>query len=579
MGHGSLLLKMLRELHVKNYALMEDLTIEFEMGLNLLTGETGVGKSTLIGALGFLLGEKGDVDLIRTGEEKVSVEGVFEIPKEMEKSFKEVPSLDSGETLILKRILSRTGKSQSYLNESPIPLSLTKKIGDHLLDIHGQHEHQSLLRVECHLQHLDHYARLVEEREEVRKLYFARESLSEEIREGEKRKRALKEKEELLRYQWDELEKSGIEEKEDLELEREKGLLENSETLQRYSEEISERLTAGEGSIGEQLGRIRKLLEEMADLDPHLKEHLENARTLSYQVEDLWRSLGDYGKKTEFDPVRLEQVNDRLDLLTRLKKKYGSALPESGEGGLGSILEFKKRLETDLKNLDRSEDESKLFQERLREVERNLVEKTLDLSLARGKGSKELESRMEKELKTLGMEGSSFSVQFQRSENPEGLIERDGKRYEVKQDGMDVIEFLLSTNSGEDLKPLRKVASGGEISRIMLALKSLLVDEIPTLIFDEVDVGIGGKMAEVIGEKLKILSRKKQVICITHLPQIASRGEVHYQVIKKKREGRTITQIIPLRGEERKREIARMMGGPDRIALEHAEEMLKTGRK
>ena len=209
----------------------------------------------------------------------------------------------------------------------------------------------------------------------------------------------------------------------------------------------------------------------------------------------------------------------------------------------------------------------------------DLMEKILDLSLKRGRGAKELESRMEKELKTLGMEGSSFSVQFQRSESPEGPIERDGKRYEVKQDGMDVIEFLLSTNSGEDLKPLRKIASGGEISRIMLALKGLLVDEIPTLIFDEVDVGIGGKMAEVIGEKLKILSRRKQVICITHLPQIASRGEVHYQVIKKKRNGRTITQIIPLRGEERKREIARMMGGPDRIALEHAEEMLKTGRK
>ena len=563
---------MLRELHVKDYALIEDLTIEFEKGLNLLTGETGAGKSILIGALGFLLGEKGDTDLIRTGADKVTVEGVFEMTRGLESSFKEIPSLelDSERTLFLKRVFHRNGRSQSYLNESPIPLSLSRKIGEHLLDIHGQHEHQTLLNVESHLLYLDSYSHLLEEREEVRSLFHQREKIREEIREKERRWRELKEREELLRFQLDEILKSGIEEKEDLLLEREKGILENSETLKSSTEEIRERLMDGEGAIGEHLGRIQNLLEKIVDLDPSLKETLETTKTITYQVEDLWRTLVDYGKKVEFDPDRLERVNDRLDLLNHLKKKYGFS-----SGGLEGVIETKKKMERELNTLEQGEDETKSLHERLKEIEKDLVRKSLDLSGKREKGAKDLESKMELEMRKLGMEGSSFSIWFQRLDNPEDLMEWDGKRFGVKEDGMDRIEFLLSTNLGEGLKPLRKIASGGEISRIMLALKGLLVDNIPTLIFDEVDVGIGGKMAEVIGDKLVTLAMKKQILCITHLPQIAVQGDLHYQVIKKKKGGRTTTEIVPLRGEERRREIARMLGGPKPIALQHAEEMLR----
>ncbi len=566
---------MLRELHVQNYALMVDLSIEFGDGLNLLTGETGVGKSILIGALGFLLGEKGDVDLIRTGAERVTVEGSFEISKDLESTLGRLAPLeadveegtpDSGITLILKRNLSQNGRSQCYLNGSATPLSLLRKIGDHLLDIHGQHEHQSLLKVENHLRYLDSFARLGEERDRVGKLYRDYETLLKEISEKETKRKELTEREELWRFQWEEIDRAGVEEGEDLKLERQRVILENAQELLKSSQEISERLSTGEGCVGEHLGIIQKLFEGMADLDPRLKESLENANTLSYQVDDLWRSLLDYEKRIEFDPNRLDQANERLDLLNTLKKKYG--------GSLKAALEYKERVDTELQNFERNVDETKSLHERLKKVKEELSVKIFSLSQKREKGAENLENQIKKELKDLGMEGSRFQVGIKQKEDPRGLVEMDGKRFQAEEDGMDRIEFLLSTNPGEELKPLRKIASGGEISRIMLALKGLLKDQIPTLIFDEVDAGIGGRMAEVIGSRLQNLSKKKQIICITHLPQIAAQGGTHYRVIKKIEKGRTLTQIIPLKGEERKREIARMLGGPNQIALQHAGEML-----
>jgi DNA repair protein RecN (Recombination protein N) len=567
---------MLRELHVKNYALLENLTIEFGDGLNLLTGETGVGKSILIGALGFLLGEKGDVDMIRTNVDRVTVEGIFEISKDLHSYVRKIANIEiepDEKSLILRRNFNRNGRGQCYLNDSPVSISLTREIGDLLLDIHGQHDHQSLLKAENHLYYLDSYARTEKEREDVRDLFRKLERLTKEITEKEKRRREIKEKEELWRFQLEEIERARIDEKEDENLERERNILENAELLLTSTREISERLSSGEGCIGEHLGKIKKLLEEIVNVDSRISESFKTAETLSYQVDDLWRTLLDYQNNIEFDPVRLNQVNERLDLINTMKKKYGSSLKD--------ILSNKRRIELDLQNIDRSEEETKSLEERSMVIEKEFASKTMALSSKREKEAKVLESRILKELASLGMENSQFQVEMQRVEDPEGMIVKNGKRFLALEEGMDRVEFLLSTNPGEDPKPLRKIASGGEISRIMLALKGFLKDRIPTLIFDEVDVGIGGKMAEVIGHKLGILAKKKQIICITHLPQIAVQGELHYQVIKKTKNSRTITLIDKLEGEKRKHEIARMLGGiqVSPITLQHAEDMLKKAGK
>jgi DNA repair protein RecN (Recombination protein N) len=476
-------------------------------------------------------------------------------------------------SLILRRNFNRNGRGQCYLNDSPVSISLTRKIGDLLLDIHGQHDHQSLLKAENHLYYLDSYARSEKEREEVRSLYRELESLAKEISEKENRRKEIQEREELWRFQLEEIERAGLDEKEDDNLEKEHNILENAELLLRSTREVSERLSSGEGCVGEHIGKIKKLLEEIVNVDSRISESLKTTETISYQVDDLWRTLLDYQNNIEFDPARLNQVNERLDLINTLKKKYGPSLKD--------IFNYKQRIELDLQNLDRSEEETKSLEERSKTIEKEFVSKTLTLSVKREKEAKVLESQILKELEYLGMENSCFQVEIHQAEDPEGMIEKNGKRFQALEAGMDRVEFLLSTNPGEDPKPLRKIASGGEISRIMLALKGFLKDRIPTLIFDEVDVGIGGKMAEVIGHKLEKLSRKKQIICITHLPQIAVQGELHYQVIKKTKNSRTITLIDKLEGEKRKHEIARMLGGSKAspITLQHAEEMLKKAGK
>lgn len=387
----------------------------------------------------------------------------------------------------------------------------------------------------------------------------------------ESRTREIHEKEELLRFQWEEIERSQLVEGEEEELLRDRLVLENSETLLSALREITERLSGGENSVGEHLGMILKHSEPLKGIDPRLEESFETMKTLTYQVDDLWRTLIEYEKRIEFDPVRLETIEERLDLLHSLKKKYG--------GTMGEILLTQKRIGGELKHLEKSGEETASLRERLKSLERELTTEILTLSEKRVKGAKDLETQIIRELRDLGMEGSRFHIELQKIEDPEGLVELNGKRYHVREEGIDLVEFLLSTNPGEELKPLRKIASGGEISRIMLALKGILKDPIPTLIFDEVDVGIGGKMADVIGRRLKDLSKTKQVICITHLPQIAVQGKIHFQVLKKRRDGRTITEIVPLEGEERKREIARMLGGTRGIAIQHAEEMLKDARK
>ena len=588
----------LLSLRIRNYALIEDLTIEFGPGLNVLTGETGAGKSIIIGALTFLLGDKPDADMIRSGADSAQVEGSFDIGPaladdcaalgiEQEKGDGRV------QLMLRRRIESRpatsprspasasappppgphsttgplgrltTSSSRAFANDSNLTTAALARLGDRLVDLHGQHQHQLLLKAEVHLEILDEYAGLAPDRARVGTFFLehagavaALAALDKELAEHAARQG-------LTEFQHKELVAAAVRRGEAAELHRERELAATVERRFALTRSLEELLTEQEGSLSGLLAAAAKTLAELAALDPGIARHQAALAETAAVTDDLWRELVHYRESIEFSPERMEQLNARLFLIEKLERKYGREADE--------LSELEAELCRELEDSETGETRRAELAERVTALGRQLDAAAGELSRKRKKARKELESQLEGELAELGLGRARLTISIAPSVPA------------VTPDGCDAVEFLFSANAGEELRPLRKVASGGELSRIMLGLKGALAkaDPVPTMVFDEIDVGIGGKVAEAVGRRLARLSRSHQVICITHLPQIAKYADRHYLVAKTSRAGRTRTAIRPLADDERVNELARMTAGETitQAGLAHAREMLATATR
>jgi DNA repair protein RecN (Recombination protein N) len=564
---------MLTHLRVQNYALLDEVSIDFEPGLNILTGETGSGKSILIGALGLILGGRAMTDAIRTGAASATVEGLFiwppeeplaALPPEMGVDYED-------RSLVVRRDIARDGRSRCTVNGHPVTVTALKRLGEALVDLHGQHEHQSLLDVRTHLVYLDGLGDIRALQERVAAAYRRFTEAAEALRRLEEEILAAQERRELYRYQLADLKAAQVTIGEDEALERELMVLQHAEQLVQTASAAYEALSQQEGAVIDLLVQVIRSLEDMERIDGSLSEAVAGARSGRYQLEEVAVFLRHYRDRVEFDPGRLAEVQERLELLRQLKRKYG--------GTLEAVCAYRDRIAEEITALDTADDRRASLRQELETARQRLTEEAGKLSKMRRQTASWLETRVVEELAELGMGKTRFKVHIDWQEDPDGPLVIDGVHYFVDASGMDRVEFLISPNPGEALKPLVHIASGGEISRVMLALKVILAasDRIPTLVFDEIDIGIGGRVAESVGQKLKLLSRSHQVLCITHLHQVACWGDTHFTVIKQSLRGRTVTQVTHLDEAGRVQEIARMLAGEtiDDLAVTHAREILR----
>ena len=560
------------QLHVINYALIDDMEVAFGKGLNIITGETGAGKSILVGALGLMLGMRASPDVIRTGEKKMHGRSIFEL-------YFQHPALkllndmgietEDGE-LILRRDVLLEGRSRCYANGLSIPVRVLRELGRTLVDLHGQHDHQSLLNIDQHLDFLDGFGGLQTARAQVEKSYHQVVRLQNRLFEKTAVAQRQRERRELLDFQIKEIHAVKPEPGEDERLQREQSMLLHAERLLEIAYQIEQVLYEGEQSVADQLGEGAHLLDEAAQMDSSLEPIAEELNGLRYGAEELARAFGDYANRVEHNPQRLSEVTERLETLNALKKKYG--------GDLESVLSYEKKAQKELELTDELEASLKKIQIKIDDAMQTFALDCEKLSRGRQKAAGKLSKAICRTLRELGMPDVQFDVQLDRCPDPEGLIECDGQRFEAGPRGIERGEFFISTNPGEAIRPLVKVVSGGEISRIMLAMKTVLAhtDSVQVLIFDEIDIGISGRIAEVVGKKLRDLSETYQTISITHLPQIAKMADRHFSVRKEVVEQRAVTRVIPLDEEARAGELALMMGGEEisELTMQHAREML-----
>lgn len=564
---------MLKELNIKNFAIIDQLRVDFTPGLNVFTGETGAGKSIVVDALNLALGERASADLIRTGCSEAVVEAAFELNHAGMKGIvtlleEQGIEAHSGEDLIVRRVLSSSGKNKIYINGSLANLATLSALGTSLADIHGQHEHQSLLALDRQMDMLDAFGGLESHREDFANAFHRLQGVRKELAALETGERDRAQREDMLRFQKNEIESAMLRPGEDTELASEQNVLANSEKLAGLTAMVDETLYAADDSVLSNLKKALDGLKEIAEIDTRLAGAAQLCESGRAQLEEAARDISSYREGIEFDPKRLEQIGDRIDSIQKLKKKYGSTMEE--------ILEFGAKAASDLERVERSTEEIERLKSEIQAVKFGLTDKAAELTRKRGVAAKELEKKVEMELGHLGMKKTTFSVKIEQEAGGDTL---DGHKLGPR--GADRVEFLISPNPGEEPKPLAKIASGGELSRIMLALKTILVegDDIPTLVFDEVDAGIGGAVAAEVGKKLRRIAAKHQVFCITHLAQIASVATSHYGVSKAVKHDRTSTEVHLLQARERVDEIARMLGGKTitDATIRHAEEMIERG--
>ncbi len=566
---------MLKKLTVKDYALIDSLEVEFSPGLNILTGETGAGKSILIGALGLVLGERADTDSVRSGAKTAMVEAEFYIKGlDAVKKIFGVLDLDWSDELLIRREMSSSGKSRAFVNDSPVPLASLKRIGDAVLDMHGQHEHQSLLYEDRHLDYLDGFAKTWPERTAVGELFQQYQKIKAELESLRNKEQLTREKLDLYNFQIKEIESALLAEGEEEDLESQRTILENSEKLFSLSSQSYQLLYQQDGSITEQFSALERSVEEIAGIDSRMEPALRSISSVNDQIEEVARDLRKYRDGISFDPQRLEEIRNRLDLIRTLKKKYSGR-----ENSIPAVLDHYKKIKAEVDSVEHGEENIKKLENDLEAKRQELEKSCLGLSQKRQAAAKKMAKDVVTQLKDLGMEKAAFKVDVSQDENEAGIVYSNKKKYRTESSGIDIVRFLISPNPGEDLKPLAKIASGGEISRVMLAVKTILseADAVPVLVFDEIDAGIGGRIAEAVGVKLKEISSARQVLCITHLPQIASLAKSHYQVSKDEKNGRTTTSVNALSEKEKIEEIARMLGGSKitETTLKHAREMIE----
>jgi len=556
---------MLEDLTVKDFALIDSVSLEFSRGFSILTGETGAGKSILIGSLTFLLGGKASMDLIRTGADEARVSGTIFLEPNA-RSAREWLS-DHGiqpenDRVLLRRALRTNGKSASWIEDTPITRAELVEFTSLLVDIHGQHEHQSLLRIEEHRRFLDAFAGIEDEVRAFTAYYSelaAKRKLRDEMSTSEKERA---EKAELLRFAIDEITAAKLSPSEEDDLSAEEQRLSQHEKLFAVLEQLTESLSASDGSVPK-LNRSRSWLETISSIDPSLSPLLSRLESAYYELDDIADSLRQYHAGLAFDPSRLEFIQERLSVIYKLKKKYGATVPD--------VITYVESAETQLVQLESWESNRKQVEQEIADLERTVYRAGTLLSEKRRQASESLEKQVEEILGSLGMVSTRFRVQITLREGTD-TMQKSGPY------GFDTIEFMISPNAGEPLRPLVKIASGGELSRVMLALKTVLsaADEAGTLIFDEIDTGIGGEVALSVGAHLKALSAEKQIICITHLASIAVRADNQIKIEKTVQSGKTVTRAFPVSGTGRVEEIARMLAGDGMSAasVQHAEELL-----
>ena len=566
---------MLVELRIKNFAIINALNLDFDPGLVILTGETGAGKSIIMGALDMLLGQRVDMSTLRKGSEFASVEAVFRIPENVRdpviKLLKQEELLDGSEFLTLTRELRKDKRNIARVNGHRTNAAVLVELGQYLVDIHGQSEHLSLMRVNQHLELLDRFSGTTGQLEEYQKVYRQLKETQNTLARLLQSDLEADQKKELLSFQVEEIGLAAPLEGEEDPLIELRNRLVNAEKLADLGQNILILLDdapSHQPTVMDLVGQIVSSMEVLSKTDPALENQNQRTAELSDGLFELGKDLRSYLDTLEFDANELENTQDRLALLHELKRKYGETIPD--------ILNY---MEDARQQLEEITGRSTRIGE-LEEIEGSqLLELGIlgqKLTQGRKAGAQRLASELEKQLDDLKMAGSRFEVSFVETESDTGVPVEDGKRLEFNPDGLEKVEFLIETNPGEGLKALAKTASGGETARLMLAIKNVLAkaDHISTLVFDEIDQGIGGRIGAVVGEKLYRLTPEHQVICITHLPQLAGFGQQHFQVLKGMADGRTSIRVQEINGEERVKELATMLGGPSEKNLESARELM-----
>jgi DNA repair protein RecN (Recombination protein N) len=568
---------VLRELRVRNLAVIESLTVPFGPGLNVLTGETGAGKSILIDALTLLLGERAQpAETIRAGAESATIEAVFDAPRKSPVATllqEHGITLEDGQ-LVVRRELVRGGRGRVFLNDANTTLALLERLGETLVEVHGQHEHQALLRPARHLDLLDAFAGLGILRDRLRQRHDEWRSASAELDALRVSARDQVARTTQYRETMAEIDAGRLRPSEEEELREERRRLVNAERLAEGATGAYRELYEDPASAVERAGRAAGLLRDLARIDPEIQPTIQALDTALVHLDETARALRSYRDGVVFDPPRLDAIERRMDEIGRLKRKYGESVD--------AVLTLRARLETDLEGLARAgEDEGRLV-ERVERLRTELVTRATDLAERRDQAVGRLETSVLAELAALDLEGAVFRVRLARERAGQGELGVGPEAWRLGPKGVDQAEFLFSGNTGEDARPLARIASGGELSRTMLALKVVLAatDAVPVLIFDEVDVGIGGKTADTVGKKLRQVSRTRQVLCVTHLPQIAAYADQHFRVEKREDDGRTATTVAALIKNDRVREVARMLGGESvtDTSLQHALELITQAR-
>ncbi len=553
---------MLTDLIIKNFAIIENLHVTFGSGFNVLTGETGAGKSIIIDAVNLLLGGRARGEIIRTGEAEASVEAVFDLNKDHLLGEKLITAgLDSDGELLVRRIVARSGKNRVFINGSPVPLTQLRELTSGLVNIYGQHEHQNLQRTETHLKLLDSFAETGDLLADYRAEFSTYQQLLKELSQLSLAERERQQRLDMLAFQQQEIYSANLISGEDEELERERSILQHAEKLTAVTTGGYETLYAGENAVCEKVSTVATQLESLQAIDPQLGSLAKSLQGYFYGLEDVATELRGYADNLDFEPQRQQQVEDRLALLANLKGKYAPTIAE--------LIDYLERITAEHNDLNHIEGRREELQGQIKRQYELLLDSGKRLSKQREKGAIKLAEVVKQELAELAMGNADFAIQF-------------APLVEPSVDGLESGEFFLSANPGEEPQPLAKIASGGELSRIMLALKRSVptVDGVETLIFDEVDAGIGGGAATAVGEKISRLGATLQVLCVTHLPQVAAFADRHYLVVKETDSGRTVTKLNLLNSENRITEMARMLGGSHvgEKTLVHAQELIESSR-
>lgn len=563
---------MLRELRIRNFAVIDEVVLELKPGLNIITGETGAGKTIILDALGLIAGQRGSTDVIRNREDEASVEALFDsLPEELSEKLGNA-GFEAEDEIVIKRIVSRSGKNRIYLNGSLAPRAVLAEIGATLVQIYGQHEHQTLLQPETHLSLLDGFAELEAPARSMQMSYKMLTASWNELNQVKQSMEQKRREKALLEAQLEELERARLKPGEEEELRAAKNVLAHSEKLYQGCREGEDLLYESDAALVGRLGKYSGRLRELAGVDQHLRPTVELVESSLAQLQEAAAQLRRYAERIHFDRNSLEQVEERLAEIQRLKRKYG--------GSVEDILRVHEEIRESLGSLEQGESKIAALEKTFADVRQTAWDTAEKISTARQRAAKKLKRDMEREVRTLGMPETTFEVRFtthdEKADVPPFFV--GGKR--LTERGMDQVEFYFSPNPGEPPKPLARIASGGELSRLMLALKALVLTarDASTLLFDEVDAGIGGRVAEIVGKKLKQVAARQQVLSVTHLPQIAALADAHYVVEKEVEQGRTFTRVKQLSERDRIAEIARMLGGikiTDQ-ARRHAEELVRS---